>query len=188
MTFEDKLLEERRSLPTDASAEILGDGRAQLPVRALDRFFRSRAGLWRSRDADARVLWARPAIGRVPSTKGLELGELAQNSEIDPRRLALEHLVPSSGDARDTPARTREQTRLREVGGRPPHSIVEPALAPAWQSLLAFRLGELEMIGDLRADRRYGVLQPVRMQREQGPHDRLEVRDGHANPILDAPR
>jgi len=124
----------------------------------------------------------------VPSTKGLELGELAQNSEIDPRRLALEHLVPSSGDARDTPARTREQTRLREVGGRPPHSIVEPALAPAWQSLLAFRLGELEMIGDLRADRRYGVLQPVRMQREQGPHDRLEVRDGHANPILDAPR
>lgn len=116
----------------------------------------------------------------MPSTKGLELGELAQNSEIDPRRLALEHLVPSSGDARDTPARTREQTRLREVGGRPPHSIVEPALAPAWQSLLAFRLGELEMIGDLRADRRYGVLQPVRMQREQ---DRMIVwKSGTATP------
>ncbi len=60
-------------------------------------------------------------------------------------------------------------------------------------ALLFGRLGAKVHVSDLDgatadADRPYGVLQPVRMQREQGPHDRLEVRDGHANPILDAPR
>jgi len=59
---EDQLLEESRAAPADAIAEILGYGRAQLPVCTLYRFFRSRAGLLRSRDADGRVLWARPAI------------------------------------------------------------------------------------------------------------------------------